>query len=85
MARVTIEDCIAHYSNRFDMTVLASRRARQLLSCMPPLLPNDANDKPTVQALREVGAGVATWEMVAQQDQAERERLLAEENFSAEL
>ena len=67
------------------MTVLASRRARQLLGGIPPLLPNDANDKPTVKALREIGAGVATWEMVAQQDQAERERLLAEENFSAEL
>ncbi|MDQ6950916.1 MAG: DNA-directed RNA polymerase subunit omega [Mariprofundales bacterium] len=85
MARVTIEDCTSRYPNRFEMTVLASRRARQLLNFLPPLMEHDANDKPTVQALREVGAGVATWEMVAQQDQVERDRLAAEEDFAAEF
>jgi len=87
MARVTIEDCTAHYSNRFQMTVLASRRARQLLGFMPPLMEHDANDKPTVQALRELGAGIATWESVEQQDQIERDRIAAAEaeEFAAEI
>jgi len=79
MARVTIEDCTTHYPNRFEMTVLASRRARQLLNCMPPMLDNEQNDKPSVLALREVGAGLADWELLDSLDQVERERQLSEE------
>jgi len=79
MARVTIEDCNNHFSNRFEMTVLASRRARQLLNGMPPMLDNENYDKPTVMALREVGAGIADWELLENLDQAERERQLSEE------
>jgi len=81
MARVTIEDCTNHYPNRFEMTVLASRRARQLLNCMPPMLDNEDNDKPTVLALREVGAGMADWDLLDNLDQVERERLLNEEEL----
>ncbi|RMH61578.1 MAG: DNA-directed RNA polymerase subunit omega [Zetaproteobacteria bacterium] len=61
MARVTVEDCIRHYPNRFEMVLLASRRARQLLKGMPRL-GDDQGDKVTVHALREIGAGHITWE-----------------------
>jgi DNA-directed RNA polymerase subunit omega len=77
MARVTIEDCIRHYPNRFEMVVLSSRRARQLLSGMPSLIENEEGHKPSVQALREMGEGHITWETVFAMDEQERLRLEA--------
>lgn len=74
MARVTVEDCIRYYPNRFEMVHLASRRARQLLNGMPALLENE-EDKPTVQALREMGDGYISWDVVFEQDAMERNRL----------
>ncbi|OGT63585.1 MAG: hypothetical protein A3J38_03570 [Gammaproteobacteria bacterium RIFCSPHIGHO2_12_FULL_45_9] len=57
MARVTIQDCLAHVANRFDLVITASRRAHDLeLGMVTPLVPED-NDKPTVIALREIAAG----------------------------
>jgi DNA-directed RNA polymerase subunit omega len=58
MARITVEDCLEHLDNRFDLVLVASRRARQLQTGgKDPLVPED-NDKPTVLALREVAAGL---------------------------
>ena len=58
MARVTVEDCLEKIDNRFDLVMIASRRARQLQTGgKDPLVPAQ-NDKPTVLALREVAAGV---------------------------
>lgn len=84
MARVTVEDCIRYYPNRFEMVHLASRRARQLLNGMPALLENE-EDKPTVQALREMGDGYISWDVLFEQDDAERRRLnqFAEEEGEA--
>ncbi|MBK1643270.1 DNA-directed RNA polymerase subunit omega [Thiocapsa imhoffii] len=56
MARITVEDCLNHVDNRFDLVLLATQRARQLANGCDPLLPW-ANDKPTVMALREIAAG----------------------------
>ncbi len=57
MARVTIEDCLANVDNRFELILVASKRARQLAnSKVDPTVPVD-NDKPTVLALREIAAG----------------------------
>ena len=53
MARITVEDCLEHVENRFDLVMLASRRARQLSQGAEPLVPAE-NDKPTVIALREI-------------------------------
>lgn len=53
MARITVEDCLEHVENRFDLVLLASRRARQLSQGADPLVPPE-NDKPTVIALREI-------------------------------
>ena len=40
MARVTVEDCVRYYPNRFEMVVLASKRARQIVDGMPLLIDN---------------------------------------------
>ena len=53
MARITVEDCLEHVENRFDLVMLASRRARQISQGAEPLVPAE-NDKPTVIALREI-------------------------------
>ncbi len=53
MARITVEDCLEHVENRFDLVLLASRRARQISQGADPLVPAE-NDKPTVIALREI-------------------------------
>jgi len=59
MARITVEDCLKRIPNRFQLTLAATYRARQLTAGGTPqieLEPGD-NDKPTVIALREVAAG----------------------------
>lgn len=56
MARITVEDCLSRIPNRFQLTLAAAYRARQLAQGGSPLV--EANrDKPTVTALREVAAG----------------------------
>lgn len=57
MARVTVEDCLGHVDNRFQLVLVATRRARQLAKGTgQPTLPWE-NDKTTVMALREIAAG----------------------------
>ena len=56
MARITVEDCLDHVDNRFELVLLASRRARLLAQGQEPLLAVE-NDKPTVLALREIASG----------------------------
>lgn len=82
MARVTIEDCIRHYPNRFEMVVLAARRARQLQNGMPSVLEEEGH-KPTVQALKELGDGYVTWDNVFELEEQERQQNAAQEEFSA--
>jgi DNA-directed RNA polymerase subunit omega len=68
MARITVEDCLEHVDNRFELVMLATRRARQLRRFgTEPLVPEE-NDKPTVIALREIAAGVINQEMLDEQD-----------------
>jgi DNA-directed RNA polymerase subunit omega len=64
MARLTVEDCLEQTGNRFDLVLLASKRARQVAMGAPPLLPNDGDDKATVQALREIAEGKVTLENI---------------------
>ena len=56
MARITIEDCLKRIPNRFQLTLAATYRARQITIGGTPL-GADAKDKPTVIALREIAAG----------------------------
>jgi len=57
MARITVEDCLEHVDNRFELVILAAKRARQLMrGSADPTVPWE-NDKATVVALREVASG----------------------------
>lgn len=59
MARITVEDCLDHVDNRFQLVLVATRRARQLAMGADPLVDME-NDKPTVVALREIAEGLVT-------------------------
>ena len=84
MARITVEDCLDHVDNRFDLVLLGTKRARQLAGGVEPMLPWQ-NDKPTVMALREIAEGVLSHEIVDAAEQQEEdttkslEQVLAEE------
>ena len=56
MARVTVEDAVEKVGNRFDLVLVASRRARQIATGGKDALVEVENDKPTVLALREIEA-----------------------------
>jgi DNA-directed RNA polymerase subunit omega len=56
MARVTVDDCLKRIPNRFQLTLVATYRARQITMGSTPQVETD-KDKPTVVALREVAAG----------------------------
>jgi len=71
MARVTVEDCLGNVLNRFELVLLASKRARQIANGKDPLVDKE-NDKPTVIALREIAAGKIT--------NAELDRIIKEDN-----
>lgn len=53
MARVTVTDCLEHVDNRFQLVLIAAKRARQLSMGAKPLV-EEEDDKPTVIALREI-------------------------------
>ena len=64
MARITVEDCLENVENRFELVMLATRRARQMRRYgVDPLVPEE-NDKATVIALREIAAGFISNEML---------------------
>jgi DNA-directed RNA polymerase subunit omega len=59
MARITVEDCVGKGASRFELVVLAAKRARQLLKGAKPLVESDNRD--IVIALREIAAGKVRW------------------------
>ena len=59
MARITVEDCLETVDNRFELVLVAAKRARQLAEGSEAQLPRD-NDKDTVLALREIADGLVT-------------------------
>lgn len=61
MARVTIEDCLDNVENRFALTLLAARRARQIMKGADPVVDSPRN-KEMVTALREIAAGRVTFD-----------------------
>jgi len=62
MARITVEDCLKQIPNRFQLTLAATYRARQLAQGHAPRV--DCKDKPTVVALREIAAQQTGLEML---------------------
>ncbi|RCU51012.1 MULTISPECIES: DNA-directed RNA polymerase subunit omega [Corallincola] len=79
MARVTVEDAVDKVGNRFDLVLVAARRARQIAVEGKEVLVDEENDKPTVLALREIEEGLVTSSTMDQEDiQAVREQEAAE-------
>ena len=83
MARVTVEDCLGNVDNRFELVMLATRRARQMRMFAADPLVAPENDKPTVVALREIAEGVISHEIIDAQ-QAARESAELAVTFGAE-
>ncbi len=73
MARITVEDCLEVVDNRFELVLMATRRARQVAKGADALV-EAHNDKPTVVALREIAGRKVTHEMIDEVDRVERER-----------
>ena len=73
MARVTVEDCLRNVKNRFELVMIAAKRARQLMRGKEPKVEWD-NDKATVVALREIAEGYTNFDV---QESPEHEALHA--------
>jgi DNA-directed RNA polymerase subunit omega len=75
MARITVEDCLEVVDNRFELVMMAAKRARQLANGVEPKIDNsELDDKPTVLALREIAARQIDAEYIEAVEKAERER-----------
>jgi DNA-directed RNA polymerase subunit omega len=85
MARITVEDCLEYVDNRFDLILLASRRARQISQGADPLVPIE-NDKPTVIALREIAANLISKTGLDEMEaQHEIERITSEDELVRDI
>ncbi len=75
MARITVQDCLEVVDNRFELVMMAAKRARQLANGVEAQIDNsEANDKPTVLALREIAARRIDQPYIDAVEKAERER-----------
>lgn len=63
MARITVEECLNYIPNRFDLTLAAAYRARQIANGASQLI-SESRDKPTVIALREISKGKVGMEVL---------------------
>ena len=85
MARITVEDCLEHVENRFDLVLLAARRARQIEQGADPLVDAE-NDKPTVIALREIAENlVSASGMDEMEAQREIEKIAADDDLIRQI
>lgn len=82
MARLTVEDCLKHIPNRYDLVLLASKRARQLALGADPMVSEDG-DKPGVIALREIAEGLVRLDNIDSIARTPTEEELAELEFRA--
>lgn len=71
MARVTVEDCLENLDNRFELVLVASKRARQLQTGGKEPRVAWENDKPAVVALREIAEGLTSRDSVEDETAAE--------------
>jgi DNA-directed RNA polymerase subunit omega len=81
MARLTVEDCLNYVDNRYDLVILAAKRARQITFGSEPLV-KESKDKATVLALREIADGLVTQANI---EQLGRTRQASEAQEEAEL
>lgn len=75
MARVTVEDCLGAVENRFELVLVAAKRARQLATGGKEAMLPWENDKPTVMALREIAAGHVDRGILHEKDEPEEEEI----------
>ncbi|MBA35185.1 MAG: DNA-directed RNA polymerase subunit omega [Oleispira sp.] len=73
MARVTVEDCLENVDNRFELVMLATKRARQIAVQGAEPLVAPEGDKPTVIALREIAQGLVSTESMRVQEAEDAE------------
>jgi len=78
MARVTVEDCLENVANRFELVMVASKRARQMATGGKDPLVEEESDKPTVIALREIADGLITPDILTREEEVEAEEELLE-------
>ena len=78
MARVTVEDCLRKVEGRFDLAILAARRAKMIEHGSKPLI--DTGNKTIVTALREIAAGKVWFEPRKNEEEEAVEATLAEKD-----
>ena len=76
MARITVEDCLKHVDNRFELVMVSSKRARQLATGGKEPMVKPEGDKPTVIALREIAAGLIDAKAILADKKANDEPLI---------
>jgi len=81
MARLTVEDCLENVDNRYDLVLLASKRARQIALGAEPMVPAD-NDKPTVIALREIAENLVNDENIDKINRFDADEEFSESDFN---
>jgi len=84
MARVTVEDCLDKVENRFELVLVAAKRAHQLNSGGYRTTLDVGKDKPTVLALREIEAGLIDASILTE-EYAMEEELNAQDKLSEEV
>ena len=85
MARVTVEDCLENVANRFELVMVASKRARQLATGGRDPMVQEESDKPTVIALREIAEGFVTNEILRRESEMDAEEELADVMEASEI
>jgi len=81
MARVTVEDCLNNVDNRFQLVLVATKRARQISLGAEPFV-EEEQDKPTVLALREIAEGLVTRDILDESIEEEILEFIEEEEPS---
>ena len=84
MARITVEDCLQHVPNLFQLVMVASKRARRLANGSEATVDWE-NDKPTVVALREVATGHIGPEILDEIEQRPLPEMMPDAEMSGEL
>jgi len=85
MARITVEDCLDHVDNRFELVMVSSKRARQLaVGGKEPYVPEE-NDKPTVIALREIEEGFVDASILLERDEPAPAPMRSEAGYDTDM
>lgn len=86
MARTTVEDCLENVDNRFQLVLVAAKRARQIAMGDDAMVSVD-NDKPTVLALREIAAGLVDRSILTKTSarQHAEESIVGDEELQSEI